>query len=268
MTTHTDLEPGPGGEEVVPWWSAWRLLIIGGVAIVIMAVIILIMLASSSDVAGPEERVNVLAVSSNDCVSCHRNATPGIVEQYGHSTMAVANVACEDCHEVDAEYAGAAEHEGTWVLGTPTTAMCEQCHPAEVNEYYASRHALPAYVAMTGTEPLSAELLTQYEAIPEGGFAPDKERNAIFALEGPAMTRFTCEGCHNIGKPAADGSVGDVGLLDPRDVDRMLPPGPGDLLSPVRRPRPPRRKTKIKIFYISVSTRYPNSLPGEIHECR
>ncbi len=209
MTTETDLEPGPGNEGAVAWWSAWRLLIIGGVAIVIMAVIILIMLASGTDVAGPEERVNVLAASSNACVSCHRNATPGIVEQYGHSTMAVANVACEECHEVAAEYPGAREHEGTWVLGTPTTAMCAQCHPAEVSEYYASRHALPAYVAMAGTEPLSTELLAQYAAIPEGGFAPDKERNAIFALEGPAMTRFTCEGCHNIGMPAADGSVGE-----------------------------------------------------------
>ena len=47
-----------------------------------------------------------------------------------------------------------------------------------------------------------------YEAIPEGSFAPDKSRNAIAELEGPEMTRFTCYGCHNIGKPATDGSVG------------------------------------------------------------
>jgi hypothetical protein len=50
--------------------------------------------------------------------------------------------------------------------------------------------------------------MAMYEAIPEGGFAPDKSRNAIAELEGPDMRRFTCEGCHNIGKPAEDGSVG------------------------------------------------------------
>jgi len=47
-----------------------------------------------------------------------------------------------------------------------------------------------------------------YEGIPEGGFAPDKSRNAIANLEGPDLTPFTCEGCHNIGLPAPDGSVG------------------------------------------------------------
>jgi hypothetical protein len=86
--------------------------------------------------------------------------------------------------------------------------MCERCHPAETRQYLASRHGIPAYVAMTGTEGLSEDLLAMYQAIPEGGFAPDKERNALFALEGPAITRFACEGCHNVGAPAADGSVG------------------------------------------------------------
>jgi len=47
-----------------------------------------------------------------------------------------------------------------------------------------------------------------YESIPEGGFAPDKERNALYILEGEAITRFACESCHNIGQPQADGSVG------------------------------------------------------------
>jgi len=47
-----------------------------------------------------------------------------------------------------------------------------------------------------------------YEAIPEGGFNPDRSRNALYHIEGPAVTRFACEGCHNIGRPADDGSVG------------------------------------------------------------
>jgi len=47
-----------------------------------------------------------------------------------------------------------------------------------------------------------------YQAIPEGQFSPDKARNAIAILEGPEITRFACESCHTIGKPAEDGSVG------------------------------------------------------------
>jgi hypothetical protein len=33
-------------------------------------------------------------------------------------------------------------------------------------------------------------------------------RNALFAIEGPDVTRFACLSCHNVGKPNADNSVG------------------------------------------------------------
>jgi hypothetical protein len=174
-----------------------------------LALIMLTIGRSGAPVAGETERVNALADSNNECVVCHTRTTPGIVEQYGHSSMAAAEVSCQDCHEVEADYPGAVEHEGTHVLGSPTTAMCEKCHAAEVAQFNQSRHSLPAYVAMWGTEPLTPEQVAMFEAIPEGGFAPDKMRNALFAMEGPDVTRFACEGCHNIGKPAADGSVGE-----------------------------------------------------------
>jgi hypothetical protein len=109
---------------------------------------------------------------------------------------------------VEADYPGAIEHEGTHVLNSPTTAMCERCHATEVAQFYQSRHSLPAYVAMTGVQDLSPEHLAMYEVIPEGSFNPDKMRNALFAMEGPDVTRFDCESCHNVGKPHEDGSVG------------------------------------------------------------
>jgi hydroxylamine dehydrogenase len=152
--------------------------------------------------------VDVLANSSDECVTCHREASPGIVEQFGHSTMAAAEVACRDCHEVNADYPGAVEHEGDYILASPTTAMCQKCHEAEVAQYYQSRHSLPSWVAVVGSTDLNPDLLAMYEAIPEGSFAPDKARNAIAAIEGPVLTPFTCESCHSIGAPAMDGSVG------------------------------------------------------------
>lgn len=188
-----------------------RLLIAGLAAvIVIMGVALIAMVVSRSAVtpSEQEEEVNVLADSENECVVCHTRTTPGIVEQYGHSTMAAAEVTCQDCHEVEADYPGAVAHEGTNVLRSPTTTMCEKCHAPEVAQFNQSRHGLPAYVAMWGTENLSEEHLAMYEAIPEGGFNPDKMRNALFGIEGPDVTRFACEGCHNVGAPAEDGSVG------------------------------------------------------------
>ncbi|MCB9142415.1 MAG: nitrate reductase [Anaerolineales bacterium] len=192
--------------------STPRILIFGLVAVIVVLGLglIAIVIAQAVSPTGTEqvERVDALANSNNDCVVCHRNTTPGIVDQYGHSTMAGAGVKCQDCHEVAADYPDAVEHHGTYVIGSPTTAMCETCHQQEVAQYYQSRHSLPAYVAVAGSTELSSDHLAMYEAIPEGSFAPDKSRNAIAAMEGPDMTPFTCESCHDIGAPAADGSVG------------------------------------------------------------
>jgi hydroxylamine dehydrogenase len=188
-----------------------RLVILGILVVIIVPALAFIISAIGQTVTPPsvdEGPRNVLADSNNECVSCHENTTPGIVEQYGHSSMAAANVTCQDCHEVKEDYPGSIEHEDTFILGKPTTAMCETCHQAEVAQFNQSRHALPAYTAMYGTEGLSEEHLAMYEAIPEGSFSPDKQRNAIFELEGSAITRFACEGCHTIGAPAPDGSVG------------------------------------------------------------
>jgi hydroxylamine dehydrogenase len=94
------------------------------------------------------------------------------------------------------------------VLALPTSARCEQCHRVEVAEFNQSRHALPAYMAYYGPKDLSADLMAMYESIPEGQFSPDKLRNAIATIEGPDVTPFTCQSCHDVGWPAPDCSVG------------------------------------------------------------
>jgi hypothetical protein len=86
--------------------------------------------------------------------------------------------------------------------------MCETCHTQQVQQFHLSRHALPSYVAYAGTDPLTEEQLEQYESIPEGGYTI-KERNSLHEMEGEDITKFACETCHDIGKPAPDGSVGD-----------------------------------------------------------
>ena len=188
-----------------------RVLIAGLVAVIVVLGLILVawaVIRSMASEAAVEARPNALASSTDDCVDCHRQATAGIVQQFGVSTMAAAKVTCRDCHEVSSGYPGASEHEGSYILASPSTAMCERCHGQEVAQYNASRHSLPAYTAVVGIEPLTDAQRALYQAIPEGSFAPDKNRHALYAIEGPEITRFACETCHDIGKPATDGSVG------------------------------------------------------------
>ena len=107
-----------------------RPLIFGLVAIIIVLGLTLVSMSISYSRTSTEpEQVNALANSTDECVVCHKRTTPGIIEQYGHSTMAAAEVACQDCHEVAKDYPGAVEHEGTWVLNSPTSAKCKTCQP-------------------------------------------------------------------------------------------------------------------------------------------
>lgn len=186
-----------------------RLVIIGILVVIVVPALAFIIAAIGRSVAGESGVAQPVALdSSNQCVTCHQRTTPGIVEQYSRSTMAAANVTCQNCHEVEAGYPGAQEHHGSYVLTTPTTAKCATCHQNEAQQFNSSRHGLPAYIAMWGTADLSEAHLDLYESIPEGSFNPDRMRNALFEIEGPAITKFACAGCHNIGAPAADGSVG------------------------------------------------------------
>jgi hydroxylamine dehydrogenase len=190
-------------------WQSSRLFVFGILGVIIVLGLALIVMAiGKAGTPVDTSQINVLENSNDECVECHARETVGITEQFGHSTMAAADVTCQDCHEVEAGYPGSVEHENTYVLQTPSSAMCEECHTEEVAQFNQSRHSLPAYVAVFGSQDLSADLLAAYGSIPEGEYSPDKSRNAIASLEGPDLTPFTCEGCHNIGKPAEDGSVG------------------------------------------------------------
>jgi len=187
----------------------YRILIISLVIVIVfLGIAFIIWAIGQAGTPVDLSEVDVLANSNDECVTCHRAESPGIVDQFSHSTMAAAEVTCRNCHEVSADYPGAVEHEGAFVLAAPTTAKCETCHEAEVAQYYQSRHSLPSWVAVEGSKELPPEQMAMYEGIPEGSFSPDKGRNAIAAIEGPVLTPFTCEGCHSIGVPAMDGSVG------------------------------------------------------------
>ena len=57
-------------------------------------------------------------------IIARQESGPGIVDQFGRSAMAAAKVICNDCHTVKADYPGAVEHEGVYILASPSSAMC------------------------------------------------------------------------------------------------------------------------------------------------
>ena len=149
--------------------------------------------------------------SEDECVVCHVDHTPGIVNQFAESDHYRADTSCSDCHLVEEGYPGGVQHpdEEFFVLPLSSTAQCQVCHDVQVAQFNLSRHGLPAYVAYAGTDPLSEAHLDMYTSIPERGGIDARARNSLHAMEGPDVTRFACETCHDIGKPNLDGSVGN-----------------------------------------------------------
>ena len=94
-----------------------RLVIIGILVVIIVPALAFVIAAiGRSIVAEPGATAPVALNNSNACVACHRKTTPGIIEQYRRSSMAAANVTCQNCHEVEAGYPGGVAHHGTYCL--------------------------------------------------------------------------------------------------------------------------------------------------------
>ncbi len=195
--------------DMTGWLASARLVVLGIVVVIVVPALAFIIAAIGQSVSGETEQTAAVALeSSGACVTCHQRTTPGIVEQYSRSSMAAANVTCQNCHQVAEGYPGSKEHHGSHILTVPTTAKCATCHEDQAAQMNQSRHGLPAYIAMWGTEGLTDEHLALYQSIEEGAYNPERMRNALFEIEGPAITKFACAGCHDIGAPAADGSIG------------------------------------------------------------
>jgi hydroxylamine dehydrogenase len=186
-----------------------NLLWIGLLAAVVIVWVLttVIVTPHSGEQAVRSSRVRTASLTG-ECVECHTRSSPGIVNQHGLSAHAAAGVTCSDCHAVGEDHFAAMDHYETTITGSPTSAQCEACHQAEVAQFERSRHGLPAHVAMVGTEGLTEEQLALYNRIEEIT-AVDSARNSLYHLEGPEIARFACHGCHDIGRPNPDGSVGN-----------------------------------------------------------
>ena len=82
---------------------------------------------------------------AKDCVACHADETPGIVNDWRESRHGHVGVSCLDCHVVDKDDPTATQHES--LIGTDVyistlvpPSRCAECHPSEVEEFDHSGH--------------------------------------------------------------------------------------------------------------------------------
>ncbi len=82
-----------------------------------------------------------LSKESVTCMSCHREKTPGIYDQWGHSKHFAANVGCYECHKAERSDKDAILHKDFVISVIVSPKDCGRCHEREVEEFDKSHHA-------------------------------------------------------------------------------------------------------------------------------
>ncbi len=146
-----------------------------------------------------------LVKASGKCASCHRQETPAIVKEYERSAHVQEGTNCLDCHRPQ-DGQKSFDHRGFTLAKSLTSKNCSQCHAEQNRQFLRSRHAAPAWAAVNGAEDFTEEQIEFAEKFHEG--AVKRPANKLAQLEGDAAREVGCEGCHSIGKPNPDGSIG------------------------------------------------------------
>ncbi len=110
-----------------------------------------------------------MALSEENCVECHRNETPGMVNDWAISAHAANDVTCSDCHGSDHSTA-----EDYLKADLPDEQVCAECHEEQFESFAKGKHN---------------HGWTVLNAIPATHYAPDE------LIEGGRG----CGGCHNMG---------------------------------------------------------------------
>jgi hypothetical protein len=144
--------------------------------------------------------------ASGKCAECHRNTQYSIVHEFEMSAHARKGVNCLDCHQVAPGQQGT-NHNGFVINPHVTPANCRICHEAVYQQFLHSRHAAASWAAVVGDKDLTPEQVAFGEQYQPGGVK--RPPNPLVGLEGAAAAKSGCATCHSVGRPNADGTIGN-----------------------------------------------------------
>lgn len=132
------------------------------------------------------------ALASEDCLDCHRTATPAAVLQWQSSAHA-AKVGCADCHGRDHEAILAGE-------ARVTASVCGRCHAEALAEHQSSRHGKGLQSGWGCTRNLPKRPTTECRRCHEEGstLPTTPVACARFLQQSAEMGNLGCNRCHEV----------------------------------------------------------------------
>ena len=157
----------------------------------------------------------VVPASSRQCVDCHNESTPGLVDHWKGSTHAEKGVGCVECHLAEKGDVDGFDHYGAHIAAIVTPMDCGRCHPAEAKEFGASHHAKGGNI-LASLDNLLAEVVEGSRS-PMNPHAPTPGRPDVMSVNGLASVESGCKQCHGskVGLLATDGRAITVDDLKP-----------------------------------------------------
>ena len=169
--------------------------------------------------------------SSEACVACHGNSSPGIVEHWRGSTHAEKGVGCVECHKAAAQDVDAFSHYGFDIATIVTPRDCGRCHPNVAQEFAQSHHSKAGNILHSLDNFLAETVEGSRSPFNPHSPTPGRESSLV---NGMASAFVGCQQCHGsvVALQSTDGGLISVVELKP-DADGN--PTNLDAVSKIRR---------------------------------
>jgi hydroxylamine dehydrogenase len=182
---------------------------------VILTIMLLVVMVAAN--ASAVTKVNLpkeLSKASQECVSCHKDTSVNIYQQWGMSKHFRAKIGCYECHEAQKGDPDAVEHEGVLISIIVSPKDCANCHEKEVDEFVNSHHSKAGRI-MGSLDNILAEVVEGNRGMKTDGFP---EGVSAAAVNG-------CWQCHgSVVKVNKDGSL-DPATWPNTGMGRVNPDG-------------------------------------------
>ncbi len=154
--------------------------------------------------------------ASKECVECHEEASPAIIDHWEGSNHALSGVACVDCHTANQGEADAFTHYGELIATVVTPLDCGRCHPEEQAEFASSHHAAAGKILHSLDNRLAEIVEGMRGRFEPHSPTPGMERPFV---EGLASVSSGCWQCHGsqVALMSKDGGILTSGEFAPNE---------------------------------------------------
>jgi len=170
--------------------------------------------ARRAEEAGLRAPTISVPASSRECVDCHAEVNPGVVNHWEGSTHAETGVGCVECHQALPEDPDGYLHYGEQIATVITPLDCSRCHEEVAEEFSQSHHAAGGNILASLDNFLAETVEGARVAFNPHSPTPGK---VVDSVNGLASAFSGCQQCHGskIALQTTDGGVVTVDDLVP-----------------------------------------------------